>query len=68
MSRRMIDDPKNKYLIRKARERRHMARTSQVLDQKADESNWGAIRMFCYIAFVCVLLLLMSRGQGLLHW
>jgi hypothetical protein len=68
MSRRMIDDPKNKYLIRKARERRHMARTSQVLDQKADESNWAGIRMFCYIAFVCVLLLLMSGGHGLLKW
>ena len=68
MSRRMLDDPKSKYLIRKARERRHMARTSQVLDQKADEKSWAAIRLFFYIAFVSVLLLLMSGGQGLLHW
>ncbi len=68
MSRRMLDDPKSKYLIRKARERRHMSRTSQVLDQKADEKNWAAIRMFFYIAFVGMLLLLMSGGHGLLKW
>jgi hypothetical protein len=64
----MLDDPKNKYLIRKARERRHMARTSQVLDQKADEKSWAAIRMCLYIAFVGVLLLLMSGGHGFIHW